>query len=218
MTSMPRPPHRHVLLLTAFEPFGDSAVNPSQRVLEVIEGEGIDGVELRPLLLPVIGGVATRRLVAAIRRLRPDVVVSLGESGRVSAITVERIAVNLRDYPIADNVGRRVRERPVVRGGPDAIFATLPVRAIVAAIERAGVPAAVSSSAGTFLCNEVMYAALHATRDTATRTGFIHVPRLPEQVVGTGERGGASPSMAAKVTIKGVRAALDVLAGPRGGR
>lgn len=212
---MPRNIHpakrRPILLLTAFEPFNGSAVNPSQRVLETIEKAGLDRFVLHTLVLPVVGGVAPRRVVAAIGRVRPDVVISLGESGRAAAIMVERIAVNLRDYPIADNAGRRVRERPVVRGGPDAIFATVPARAMVAAIERAGVPATPSLSAGSFLCNEVMYAVLHATRGTSIRAGFIHVPQLPAQVAGAGARGAQASSMALDATTTGVRAALEVL-------
>lgn len=214
------------LLLTAFEPFGGSTVNPSQRVLEVIEREGVEGVELRTLVHPVEGGRAARLAVAALARLRPEFVVSLGESGRSTAIAVERVALNLRDYAIADNAGRRVRDRPVVRGGPDAIFSTLPVRAMVEAIERAGVPAIASLSAGTFLCNEVMYAVLHAAREAAPRAaggapiraGFVHVPQLPEQVAGGAMRTGPLPSMALDVSLAGIRAALAVVARRSGRR
>ena len=200
------------LLLTGFEPFGGGRVNPSQRIVEALAKRPPKGVELSTLVLPVVGGVAPRRLLGVLTRLRPEAVVMLGESGASAAITLERVAVNLRDYRIADNAGRSVRDRPVVRQGPAAYFATLPLRRMQEAMAKAGVPAVLSTSAGTFLCNEVMYAALHALRTTDTPCGFIHVPRLPEQVLG--ERG--APSMDEALAVRGIEEALCCLCGRRG--
>lgn len=199
------------VLLSGFEPFGGSLVNPSQRLVALLASDPPPGVDLTTLLLPVLGGVAPRRLLQAIRRSRPQAIVMLGESGLASGLTLERVALNLRDYRIADNAGRTVRERPVVSGGPAAYFSTLPLLSMQTTAKSAGVPAVLSTSAGTFLCNEVMYAALHALRDSGTPCGFIHVPRLPEQVLG--ERG--APSMDATLAAIGVRAALGCLCGRR---
>lgn len=157
-----------------------------------------------------MGGRAVDELLQAFRRDRPDAVVCLGESGQATGITFERVAVNLRDYRLPDNAGRQVVDQPVVAQGPAAYFATLPVRTMFEAVRERGIHAELSMSAGTFLCNEVMYAALHwaATEAPATLAGFVHVPRLPEQVAG---RDGALPSMDAMTTARGVAAALTAL-------
>lgn len=201
------------VLVTGFEPFAGSRVNPSAEVASRLAGTAIAGIDLSIEILPVVGVTAGKRLLAALRRIRPDAVVLLGEHGESPAIHLERLAVNLRDYRIADNAGRIVTDRPVVRGGPDAIFATLPLRKMLAAVVGAGVPGTLSNSAGTFLCNEVMYLALHHLAEASPRRpvpcGFIHVPSLPEQVVGSPR---PRPSMDATVTTRGVAAALACLA------
>lgn len=200
------------ILISAFEPFDGRAVNASAAALECLVAEPPSGIEITPVLLPVVGVVAPRRLVAAIRRHRPDAVVALGEAGGNAAIAIERIAVNLRDYPIADNAGKQVRDRPVVKDGPLALLATLPVKRMVDAIRAVGVPAQVSLSAGAYLCNEVMYAMLHGlahggTGDPPIPAGFVHVPLLPEQI------GASSPrsSLSAETVARGLRAAIRVL-------
>lgn len=209
--AMKRKPTR--VLVTGFEPFAGSRVNPSAEVASRLAGTAIAGVELAIGILPVVGGTAGRRLLAAIRRGRPDAVVLLGEHGESPAIHLERVAINLRDYRIPDNAGKLVTDRPVVAGGPDAIFATLPVRKMLAAITGAGVPCALSNSAGTFLCNEVLYVALHHLASRSSRRpvpcGFIHVPSLPEQAVGSPR---PRPSMDATTITRGVAAAIACLA------
>lgn len=202
------------ILLSGFEPFGGSSVNPSQRIVEAIASRGVAGIEIVPLLLPVVGGVAPRRLRSAMKACGPAAVLCLGESAKASSIVVERIAVNLRDYRLADNRGRVVKESPVVRGAPAAYFATVPVRAIVDSIRKSGVPAELSLSAGTFLCNEVMFALLHATAGSGVRGGFIHVPQLPEQCAADGAVSGR-PTMALETSVAAIEAALRTVA--RGG-
>lgn len=201
------------VFVTGFEPFAGSRVNPSAEVASRLAGSAIPGVELAIEILPVVGVTAGTRLVAAIRRTRPDAVVLLGEHGESPAIHLERLAVNLRDYRIPDNAGRTVIDRPVVRGGPDAIFATLPLRKMLAAVIGAGIPCSLSNSAGTFLCNEVMYVALHHLASSGRRRpvpcGFVHVPSLPEQVVGSPR---PRPSMDAATTTRGLAAAIACLA------
>jgi pyroglutamyl-peptidase len=204
------------ILLSGFEPFGGSVVNPAQRIVEAIVARGVAGVEIVPLLLPVVGGLAPKRLLAAFRKHAPDAVLCLGESGQASTIVVERVAVNLRDYRIADNHGHVRRDAPVVRGAPAAYFATLPVRAIVESIRAAGVPATISLSAGTFICNEVMFSLLHASAGATARCGFIHVPQLPEQCAGEQERA-TRPTMALETAAAGIEAALRAVAGQKVG-
>jgi pyroglutamyl-peptidase len=204
------------LLLTGFEPFGGSTLNPSQCVVERLHTSRHDGVEIIPLILPVVGMAAPRRLLAAIRRSDPAAVLMLGESAAATAITLERVALNLRDYRIPDNAGRQVRERPVVRAAPAAYFSTLPLLGIRARLHAAKVPCVLSLSAGSFLCNEVMFAALHALRARSVPCGFLHLPRLPEQVLG--ER--TAPCMALELMERGVRLTVAEIAGrrSRGGR
>jgi pyroglutamyl-peptidase len=208
---MKRKPTR--VLVTGFEPFAGSRVNPSAEVASRLAGTAIPGVDLAIEVLPVVGVTAGKLLLAALGRIRPDAVVLLGEHGDSPAIQLERLAVNLRDYRIADNAGRVVTDRPVVRGGPDAIFATLPLRKMLASVVAAGVPCSLSNSAGTFLCNEVMYVALHHLGTVSKRRpvpcGFIHVPSLPEQTVGSPR---PRPSMDAATTTRGIAAAIACLA------
>jgi pyroglutamyl-peptidase len=198
------------VLLTGFDPFGGSTINPSAEASQLLRGRPIPGIELITHQLPVVGGAATAQVIAAIDSSRPDSLVLLGESGQAAAITIERLAANLRDYRIADNAGGQVTDQPVVPGGPAAYFATLPVKAMQSAIQEEGIPADLSMSAGTFLCNEVMYAALHhiAVSGLPIRAGFIHLPQLPEQVVSAG-RGRAS--MDRETIVRGVAAALRTL-------
>jgi pyroglutamyl-peptidase len=201
------------VLVTGFEPFAGSRVNPSAEVASRLAGTPIAGIEVAIEILPVVGITSGKRLVAAIRRVRPDAVVMLGEHGDSPDLHLERIAINLRNYRLLDNAGKAVTDQPVVRGGPDAFFATLPLRKMQAAVTGIGIPCSLSNSAGTFLCNEVMYVALHHFASASPRRrvpcGFIHVPSLPEQAAVSAR---PRPSMDATVTTRAVAAALACLA------
>lgn len=199
------------VLLTGFEPFAGSTLNPSAEAIELLRARPISGIHLMTRILPVVGGVAANEVRSAIDAASPDAVVLLGESGQATAITLERLAANLRDYRLADNAGSQVCDQPVVEGGPTAYFATLPVRVMQSAMHAVGVPAELSMSAGTFLCNEVMYAALHhiAERRLLTLAGFVHLPQLPEQVVGGGRGRG---SMDRETVARGLIAGFEALA------
>lgn len=169
------------VLLSGFEPFGGEAANPSweavRRAGPVLRERGIATVEA---VLPVEYGRAGELLAAMAREHRPRLVIATGLAAGRTAITPERVAINIRDARIADNAGERPVDRPVVAGGPDGIFTTLPIKAMVAALAEQGTPAAVSQTAGTFVCNDVFYALAHllATDDAAgpARGGFVHVP------------------------------------------
>lgn len=204
---------RPLVLVTSFEPFGGSAVNPTIAIARALEAMPHASGGRAYLTLPVVTGTgpgsAWHALAPHLEVLRPDAVVSLGESAKADRINLERVAVNLRDSRIADNGGTMLQDQPVVDGGPNAHFATLPVRAMVAACESSGVPAQLSLSAGSFLCNELMYRLLDHAAGGGPRflAGFIHVPQLPEQAA---QRGG--PSMSATDSARGVAAAIDALA------
>jgi pyroglutamyl-peptidase len=208
------------LLLTGFEPFGGSHINPSEQVVLAIAHDGLAGVELRAGILPVDRTHSAAKALDLIAEFQPDAIVCLGEASRRLALSIERIGINLMDYRIADNSGNLVADEPIVRGGPAAYFVTLPVRAMLAAVREAGVPAELSLSAGAFLCNQVTYEVLHylATHNLSAPAGFIHLPALPEQAA---RRDPLIPSMGLETMVKGVRAAIGAVrttlaeAGPR---
>jgi pyroglutamyl-peptidase len=177
-TSRPR------VLITGFEPFGGSTVNPSEEIARNLHGREIAGHEVIAALLPCVFGTAIVELHRHVRAVKPSLVICLGQAGGRTAITPERVAINVDDARIPDNAGTQPVDRPVVRGGPAAYFSTLPVKAIVAGLRAEGVPAEVSQTAGTFLCNHVFYGLMHALRfRRGVRGGFIHVPYLPEQAL-----------------------------------
>lgn len=170
------------VLLTGFEPFAGETVNPSGEIVRRLHGRVIAGHRVEGVVLPCLFGVSVRELRRALRRVRPVVVIALGQAGGRAEVTPERVAINVDDARIADNAGRRPVDRPVARGGPAAYWSTLPVKAIVAALRRRRIPASVSQTAGTFVCNHVFYGLMHALhRQRRVRGGFIHVPFLPEQ-------------------------------------
>jgi pyroglutamyl-peptidase len=175
-------------LLAGFEPFDGATVNPSWEAARLVPGA-------HAVLLPCVFGAATDRLRAAMLEHGPEVVICVGQAAGRADVTVERVAINLDDARIPDNAGDQPVDRPVVPGGPAAYFATLPVKACVAAARKAGVPASVSHSAGTFVCNHVFYGLMHliATEFPQVRGGFVHVPAAPGQVLDQG--GPSMPSM-----------------------
>ena len=196
------------LLLTGFEPFDGETVNPSWLIASALDGESIGGARVEALRLPTEFRASLRVLRAALRRPAPSVVVALGQAAGRSELSIERIAINIDDARIPDNRGARPIDRPVVRGGPAAYFSTLPVKAIVAAMRARGVPAAVSQTAGTFVCNHVFYGLQHALAGTRVRSGFVHVPYLPEQA----EAWPGAPSLPLSTMVDGVREVLRVAA------
>lgn len=200
------------LLITGFEPFGGERVNPSGVVAEeaarTLEG-ALPGASVVSAVLPV----SYKRAREAVRRLveehLPDVAIALGQAGGLAHVAVERVAVNLMDARIPDNDGYAPVDEPIEPGAPPAYFSTLPVRLIVKNLRSAGIPAALSYSAGTFICNLVMFELLHlsATSGQPRRAGFIHLPYLPEQAVDKRSWCGHAPSMARELLVKAVEVA-----------
>jgi pyroglutamyl-peptidase len=207
------------ILITGFEPFGGSSVNPSLMLARAISQEEWPGAIVSHAILPVIGGEGPQSCRAALREAidfnQPSVVVCFGESAKATHVCFERVAVNLRDDRIADNAGVQCQDLSVVADGPVAYFSSLPVRAMRDACEGEGIPALLSMSAGTFLCNEIMYTLLHGIEvgefQSVTSGGFIHIPQLPEQAT---ERGG--PSIELRHILVGVRASFLTLISPLG--
>ncbi|MFI5014354.1 MAG: pyroglutamyl-peptidase I [Hyphomicrobiales bacterium] len=193
------------VLLTGFEPFGGETENPSWEAVRLIDGERIDGHRLVSRLMPCVFGEAIARLEAEIEALEPAVVICVGQAGGRAEISVERVAINLDDARIPDNAGAQPLDRPAIAKGPAAYFASLPVKAIVRDLRGAGIPAAPSQTAGTFVCNHIFYGACHAGARSRRkmRTGFIHIPFSPAQAV----RHPGSPSIAVPIVAEALRIA-----------
>jgi pyroglutamyl-peptidase len=190
------------VLLTGFEPFGKASLNPSGEIVKQISGENIVTA-----ILPVAYEQSAKALLALIEQHKPDVVISLGQAEGRTQITPERIAINLDDARLADNQGVMRNDVPILVGGPVAYESTLPIKEFVEAIKAIEVPAAVSLSAGAFLCNHIFYVAQNKFAGTQVRSGFVHIPLMDEQA---GEFPGL-PTMPLDQMVKAVRAMLEVL-------
>ena len=200
------------LLVTAFEPFGGETLNPALEALNRL-GDSIDTVKLIRVEVPTsfkraLGAV--KRAIEAEEGEKPCAVLMLGQAGGRSALTPERVAINIASARIPDNDGFMPFEEPIVPGGPAAYFSTLPIVKLTEAIREAGLPAAISNSAGTFVCNSLMYGVLHwlESEHPAIKAGFMHVPYAPEQ---TAAMTSPQPSMSIQDIARGVEAALRAL-------
>jgi len=194
-----------MILVTGFEPFGGEAVNPSAQVAQALHGRAISGAAVVGAVLPCVFGAANDAMVALLAAHRPRLVLALGQAAGRSALSLERVAINVDDARIPDNAGAQPVDVPVVPGAAAARFSTLPVKAMVAALRDAGIAAELSNSAGTFVCNHVFYGLQHALRRRrSARSGFMHLPLLPAQAL----RG--EPSLPLETMVRGVALALDV--------
>ena len=189
------------LLITGFDPFDGASVNPSWEAVKLLPDK-IGEYELCKLQIPTVFDLAPRTVLEKAADIQPDAIISVGQAGSRKAVTPERIGINVRDARITDNAGISPKDEPIVPGGPDGLFSTLPVKAMIAAIQDAGLPASVSNTAGTFVCNDVLYSLLHHFSGTDVRCGFIHVPWLPEQ---------GQPSLPLEDTAKALSAAISAL-------
>lgn len=196
------------LLITAFEPFGGESENPSALALELLS-ESIGGIRLEKRLLEVTFLGAKDNICRYVDEVKPDYAICLGQAGGRAAITPERVAINVMDARIADNIGYKPEDVPVTEGGQNAYFATLPIKRMVGAMEQAGVAAALSNSAGTYVCNSTMYAMLEhiALNGMAAKAGFIHVPYIPSQVADKPN----TPCMPLEDIVKGLSTAIECL-------
>ena len=187
------------VLLTGFDAFGGDAINPSWWAVQALAGETIQGHRLIAAQLPTAFAASQKRLAALLRQHRPALVLCIGLAG----LSLERVAINVQDARIADNAGAQPIDTAIVQRGPAAYFSTLPIKAMLQALRSAGITAEVSQTAGTFVCNHVFYALMHALkkqrRPVKARGGFVHVPYLPEQ---------GSPSMPLEEMVRGLRLAV----------
>ncbi len=196
------------ILVTGFEPFGGSGTNPSGEVARALDGSVVNGNRVMGVVLPVSWADSHRELYRAIEDVKPGAIVCLGQSGR-GFIALERIAINCCEGK--DNDGVEGGGRPVIGGAPDGLFTQLPLGCLRDALNGAGIPAEISNSAGTYLCNYVMYGLLHYLGEAGDTlaAGFVHVPSLPRQVVSGKGRG--KPSMSQDLIDEAVRVILSVL-------
>ncbi|MGE0097748.1 MAG: pyroglutamyl-peptidase I [Hydrogenophaga sp.] len=191
------------VLFTGFEPFGGETINPSWLAVKALHGRRMLGRTAVSAQLPTVFDDSLRVLNALLREHQPELVICVGQAGGRHAISLERVAINVNDAPIADNTGKRPIDTPVVRGAPAAFFTGLPIKAMLAALQKEGVRAEVSQTAGTFVCNHVFYGLMRtlATSRTLrhTRGGFVHVPWLPEQ---------GTPNMSLDDIVRGLAVAM----------
>jgi pyroglutamyl-peptidase len=199
-----------IVLVTGFEAFGGHAANPSLEVAKALDGRAVGEAVVRSAILPVHHAEAAPQVSRLLDETNPLAVVHLGLAGGRARIALERVAVNVMDFETPDNAGYRARGEPCVPGGPVAYFATLPLAAILAALLAEGIPAYVSNTAGTYLCNQTLYGTLHLLeqRGHPARAGFIHLPLLPAMVAASGLE---QPSMDAGLMVRAVEIALGVV-------
>jgi len=202
------------VLLTGFEAFGTTPINPAEQVARHLDGETVGGAKIVSRIVPNTFFTCIDVVKAAISELRPDVVVMMGEYGGRAMITVERIAQNLNDgarYGLRDNDGKLLQDVLTVPDGPAAYRATLPIRAMVRTMRDAGIPSDISDTAATFCCNHLMYGVLHhiAVEGLDLRAGWVHLPHLPE--VAALEQNLGAPSMSVATSAAGLRACIAAI-------
>ncbi len=191
------------ILITGFDPFGGDTLNPSWEAARRLRGERIAGHRVSSVLVPTRFADCAEVLSRAIRRHKPEVVLCVGQAGGRACISIERVAINVIDARIADNAGLQPIDTPVIAGAPAAHFTTLPIKAMAMALREASIPAEISNSAGTFVCNALAFhlGEIIARERPTLRGGFIHIPYVPSQV--TAKPG--LPSMALDTIVDALR-------------
>ena len=196
------------VLLTGFEPFGGETLNPAQEAVKMVK-ENIKGADIVKCYVPVVFGKSIETVYQAMKKENPDVVLLIGQAGGRYEITPERVGINCDDGRIPDNEGNQPVDQPIFADGPAAYFSTLPIKKMVDYMKKANVPAAVSNTAGTYVCNHLMYGTLYhiAKEFPNTIGGFMHVPFLHEQVMNKKE----TPSLSIDDVVKGIEAAIEAI-------
>lgn len=194
------------ILVTGFDPFGGESVNPAWEAVKSL-ADRINGAAVKKIKIPVVFGRSAEVVRQAIEEYAPDVVLNVGQAGGRSAISIERVAINVDDARIPDNAGNQPIDMPIQLNGASAYFSKLPLKAMVGAIKKTGIAGEVSNTAGTFVCNHMMYQVhyLIATEFPGIRGGFIHVPYLPEQVANQPDQ----PYMTLQEIVSGLTAAIE---------
>jgi pyroglutamyl-peptidase len=193
------------VLLTGFDPFGGDTINPSWEAVSRVHGETNADRRVITAQLPTTFAGAPKALRAALRRHAPDLVLCVGQAGGRAALSLERVAINVNDARIPDNAGAQPVDTRVVKRGPAAYFTSLPIKAMHADLRAAGIPAEISQTAGTFVCNQAFYVLMHALAGSRVRGGFLHIPYVPEQVEGSP----GMPSLDLDTVVAGLRVCIE---------
>jgi pyroglutamyl-peptidase len=196
------------VLITGFDPFDDEAINPAWEAVNALP-DVIDGIEVIKVQIPTVFKKSAKKLFETIEAVKPDAVICVGQAGGRFDFNVERIAINVDDARIPDNEGKQPIDEKIFEDGENAYFATLPIKAMVEEARKAGVPASVSNTAGTFVCNHIMYSLLYyiSKNNLNIRGGFIHVPYIAQQVIGKKNM----PFMEVTTITKGLEASIRSL-------
>ena len=200
---------RKKVLITGFDPFGKDTVNPALEAVKQLDGIIVDDVEIIAQEVPTVFRESIEVTISAIEKHQPDIVICVGQAGGRTQVTPERIAINVDDARIPDNQQNQPIDEPIDEDGPAAYFTTLPVKRMVLEMKNACIPAAVSNTAGTFVCNHIFYGLMHYLTNHAPtiRGGFIHIPYIPEQTTENG-----APSLSLDTIVHGLKTALIVAA------
>jgi pyroglutamyl-peptidase len=195
------------VLLTGFDPFGGEEVNPALEAVKELDGCIIGEYAIISRMIPTVFGESAEKLKSYYEEINPEIVICVGQAGGRADITVERVAINMDDARIPDNKGNQPIDIPIVKEGPAAYFTTLPIKATVEAMKQEGIPASVSHTAGTFVCNHLFYHLMHVLhqQENKARGGFIHIPFLPEQAVKYEGR----PSMSLEMIVEALRIIVE---------
>jgi len=198
------------VLITGFDPFGGEKINPALEAIKELKNSEFHNIDLRIKEIPTVFYKSIKVLEAAIDEIRPDVVICVGQAGGRSEITIERVAINVIDARIPDNENNQLVDVSIVENGPAAYFATIPIKDIAENIRKAGIPASVSNTAGTFVCNQLLYGLMHiiSTKYNNIKGGFIHIPYLPEQTLNYKNQ----PSMNLLDMVKALEVAVNTAA------
>lgn len=194
------------VLITGFDPFGSDTINPSYEAVKRLDDE-IQGAQIIKKQIPTVFGKAITKLEEYIQEYEPDFVICVGQAGGRFDLTIERVAINMDDARIMDNEGNQPIDEVVMEDGKNAYFSNLPIKAMVAKLKENNIPSNVSNSAGTFVCNHIMYGLLYMIDKSYNhiKGGFIHVPFIPEQVIGKKN----SPYMTLNELTKGLSIAIE---------
>lgn len=196
------------ILVSGFDPFGGEKINPAIESVKLLPDE-IKGAKIIKVEIPTVARKSLKKLEEVIEIEKPDVVLSVGQAGGRTDISVERVGINMDDFRIKDNEGNQPIDEKIAEGGPDAYLVTIPIKAMVQKMIENKIPASVSNTAGTFVCNHVCYGMAHlaSTKYPNMRTGFVHIPFLPEQVVDKRNM----PSMPLEMIAKGLEYAIEAI-------
>lgn len=196
------------ILVSGFDPFGGEKINPAIESVKLLPEE-IKGAKIIKVEIPTVARKSLKKLEEVIEIEKPDVVLSIGQAGGRTDISVERVGINMDDFRIKDNEGNQPIDEKIAKDGPDAYLVTIPIKAMVQKMIENKIPASVSNTAGTFVCNHVCYGMAHlaSTKYPNMRTGFVHIPFLPEQVVDKRNM----PSMPLELIAKGLEYAIEAI-------